>query len=148
MRGDIWFLAQLFVQPEVHSLGIGGALLAPSESVRRDANGARVFSVVSTAQPVSQSLYMRHGMFAIGIGYRMTGELEPLRQLPDPDATKKTIVDCGRWQDSIAKLDRDVVRGGAAAGPCVVPRRWRIGGDPGELRADARRRTRRLRVRG
>ncbi len=107
VRGDIWFLAQLFVQPEVHSLGIGGALLARAK-VYGEARGARVFSVVSTAQPVSQALYMRHGMFAIGIGYRMTGDLAPLRQLPEPAATKKTIVDLGVWQDSVAKLDRSV----------------------------------------
>jgi hypothetical protein len=36
----------------------------------------------------------------------MQGELEPLRSLPEPDATKKHIVDCSGWQDGIAALDR------------------------------------------
>lgn len=108
VRGDIWFLAQLFVQPEVHSLGIGGALLARAKAYG-EARGARVFSVVSTAQPVSQALYMRQGMFAIGIGYRMTGELEPLRKLPEAAATKKHIVDCSGWQDGMADIDRQVL---------------------------------------
>ena len=107
LRGDIWFLSQLFVQPEVHSLGIGAGLLKRAQKYGRE-NGARIFAVVSTAQPVSQSLYMRHGMFAFGIGYRMTGDLEALRALPEPDGNKKRIVDCSGWQDQIAALDRDV----------------------------------------
>ncbi len=107
VRGDIWFLSQLFVQPEVHAMGIGAALLGRAQQYGRD-GGARVFSVVSTAQPVSQSLYMRHGMFAFAVGYRMSGDLEPLRNLPEADASKKRIVDCSGWQDQIAALDRDV----------------------------------------
>ncbi len=107
LRGDIWFLSQLFVQPEVHGLGIGAGLLGRAQRYGRD-NGARVFSVVSTAQPVSQSLYMRHGMLAFAVGYRMSGDLEALRALPEPDVSKKRIVDCSGWQDQIAQLDRDV----------------------------------------
>lgn len=107
LRGEIWFLSQLFVQPEVQGLGVGSGLLDRAQQYGRD-GGARIFSVVSTAQPVSQSLYMRHGMFAFGIGYRMTGDLEPLRALPEPDGTKKRIVDCHGWQDCIAELDRAV----------------------------------------
>ncbi len=106
-RGDIWFLAQLFVQPEVHGMGIGAGLLGLAQQYGRD-NGARVFSVISTAQPVSQSLYMRHGMFAFAIGYRMSGDLEPLLKLPEPDANKKRIVDCSGWQDRIADMDREL----------------------------------------
>ena len=105
LRGDIWFLAQLFVQPEVHGIGIGAALLGHAYEYGVG-NGARVFSVISTAQPVSQSLYMRYGMFAFAVGYRMSGELEPLRKLPEADATKKRIVDCSGWQDPIAEMDR------------------------------------------
>ena len=105
LRGDIWFLAQLFVQPEVHGMGIGASLLGHAQQYGRD-NGARVFSVISTAQPVSQSLYMRQGMFAFAIGYRMSGDLEPLLKLPEADASKKRIVDCSGWQDRIADMDR------------------------------------------
>jgi GNAT superfamily N-acetyltransferase len=107
LRGDIWFLSQLFVQPEVQGLGIGAGLLGRAQQYGRE-NGARIFSVVSTAQPVSQSLYMRHGMFAFGIGYHLTGDLEPLRALPEPHSAKKRIVDCSGWQDRIADLDRAV----------------------------------------
>ncbi len=105
LRGDIWFLAQLFVQPEVHGMGIGATLLGHSYEYGV-ANGGRVFSVISTAQPVSQSLYMRRGMFAFAVGYRMSGDLEPLRKLPEADASTKHIVDCAGWQDRIAEMDR------------------------------------------
>ena len=107
LRGDIWFLAQLFVQPEAHGMGIGAALLGHARQYGIE-SGARIFSVISTAQPVAQSLYMRHGMFAFAVGYRMSGDLEPLRKLPEADASKKRIVDCSGWQDQIAALDRDV----------------------------------------
>lgn len=107
VRGDIWFLSQLFVQPEVHGRGIGDGLLERAQRYGR-ANGARVFSVVSTAQPVSQSLYMRHGMYAIAVGYGMSGDFEPLLVLSEAAASKKRIVDCSGWQDRMADLDRAV----------------------------------------
>ena len=72
VRGDIWFLAQLFVQPEVHALGVGQELLRRSMQYGRD-RSVRIFSVVSSTSPAAQALYMRSGMYAIGIGYRVTG---------------------------------------------------------------------------
>jgi hypothetical protein len=51
---------------------------------------------------------MRAGMYAVGIGYRMAGPLEPLLRLPEPDAKTKRVVDCSGWQDRIAELDRTV----------------------------------------
>jgi hypothetical protein len=71
-------------------------------------NGARVFSVVSSTSPVAQSLYMRSGMYSTGIGYRLSGPVEPLLRLPEPDANRKRVVDCSGWQDQIAKLDAQV----------------------------------------
>lgn len=105
VRGDIWFLAQLFVHPEVHAIGIGQELLrrAYDYGVER---GAGVFSVVSSTSPVAQALYMRAGMFAFAIGYRLSGSIDALLDLPQPDGNKKTIVDCSGWQDRIADLDR------------------------------------------
>jgi ribosomal protein S18 acetylase RimI-like enzyme len=107
VRGDIWFLAQLFVQPEMHSAGIGQELLRRSHAYGVE-RGARVFSVVASPSPVAQSLYMRLGMYAIGLGYRLTGPIAPLLDLADADASKKRIVDCGGWQDKIAELDAEV----------------------------------------
>ena len=106
-RGDIWFLAQLFVQPEVHAHGLGQELLRLAIEAGR-ARGARVYSVVSSTSPVSQSLYMRAGMFAIGIGYNVSGPVDALRALPAPDGNRKIVVDCSGWQDRIAALDAEI----------------------------------------
>lgn len=107
VRGDIWFLAQLFVLPEAHSAGIGEQLLSAAYAYGQ-ANGARVFSVVASSSPVAQSLYMRRGMFCRGLGYFISGPIEPLLTLPESDGNRKRIVDCHGWQDRIADLDRAV----------------------------------------
>jgi GNAT superfamily N-acetyltransferase len=109
-RGDIWFLAQLFVQPEVHAKGAGQELLRRAMDAGR-ARGAKVYSVVSSTSPVAQSLYMRSGMFALGIGYRVTGPVEALLTLPIPAGDQKLVVDCAGWQDRIAELDTAVYGG-------------------------------------
>jgi GNAT superfamily N-acetyltransferase len=102
-RGDIWFLAQLFVQPELHGLGAGQGTLERSIRAGRK-RGARVLSVVSSTSPVSQSLYMRQGMFAIAIGYRMSGPIASLRALPDPPREWRTADPSGHG-DAISELD-------------------------------------------
>ncbi len=107
IRGDIWFLAQLFVQPDVHALGIGAALLKRAQDAGREA-GARIFAVVASSSDAAQSLYMRHGMFAAGIAYNLAGSVDALRALPPPDGNRKLVVDCYGWQDRIATLDADV----------------------------------------
>ncbi len=109
-RGDVWFLAQLFVQPEVHAKGAGRELLRRALDAGR-ARGANCFSVVSSTSPVAQSLYMRAGMFALGIGYRVSGPVDALLALPPPSGNQKHIVDCDGRQDAIADLDTAVYGG-------------------------------------
>jgi len=105
VRGDIWFLAQLFVHPDVHANGIGKELLRLAMDHGRT-EGCRTFSVVSSTSPVAQSLYMRAGMFAFAIGYRTGGPVEPLLDLPEPSSDLVTVNGCADWQDQIAALDR------------------------------------------
>ena len=107
VRGDIWYLGQLFVQPEVHGLGIGREVLHRAQEYGR-ARGARVFAVVSSTSPVAQGLYMRAGMFPLGIAYHIGGPVEALRALPEPSGSRKRIVDCEGWQERIGVLDRAV----------------------------------------
>jgi predicted N-acetyltransferase YhbS len=109
-RGDIWFLAQLFVQPEVHAKGAGQELLRRAIEAGR-ARGASVLSVVSSTSPVAQSLYMRAGMFALGIGYRVSGPVATLLSLDEPSGEQKLVVDCAGWQERIAELDTAVYGG-------------------------------------
>ncbi|MEX0749918.1 MAG: GNAT family N-acetyltransferase [Dehalococcoidia bacterium] len=107
VRGEIWFLAQLFVQPEVHTRGIGRELLRLAQDYGRR-RGARVFAVVASSSPVAQALYMRSGMFGIGTGYRVTGAVSALLALPEPKANRKRVVDCSGWLDRIAEIDREL----------------------------------------
>jgi ribosomal protein S18 acetylase RimI-like enzyme len=107
VRGDIWFLSQLFVQPEVHGSGIGHELLRRTQQYGRD-RGATIFSVVSSRSPSAQPLYMRAGMFAIAAGYRMTGPVAPLLKLPHPNGARKRMVDCEGWQDRLSEMDIEV----------------------------------------
>lgn len=106
-RGDIWFLSQLFVLPEVHGLGVGAGLLERAMGDGRR-NGARVFSVVSSTSPVAQALYMRNGMFGIGIGYQVHGPVAALTSLPSPAAGRRSITDFDGWQERIDQIDRVV----------------------------------------
>lgn len=104
VRGDIWYLSQLFVQPDQHSHGIGHELLRRAQAYGRE-RGARVFSVVASTSPAAHGLYMRAGMFAIAIGYRMSGPLEPLLELP---AGVAELTAASGREDEIAALDREV----------------------------------------
>ncbi len=106
-RGDIWFLSQLFVLPEVHSLGVGASVLDLAMDYGRR-NGARVFSVVSSTSAGAQALYMRAGMFGIGIGYQVNGPVSALTALPAPGASQRIAADVGGWSDRIGELDRAV----------------------------------------
>lgn len=107
LRGDIWFLSQLFVQPEAHGIDAGRLLLDRALEYARERR-ARIVSVVASPSFVAQSLYMRAGMFARGIGYRVTGDPKALLALPAPDAARKRIVDCSGWIERIGDLTREV----------------------------------------
>jgi ribosomal protein S18 acetylase RimI-like enzyme len=61
--GDVWFLAQLFVEPAQQGRGIGNELLKLTlEHARK--SGARYKALITfTFNRVSQGLYIRHGLF-------------------------------------------------------------------------------------
>lgn len=104
VRGEIWYLSQLFVQPDQHGHGIGRELLGRAQAYGGE-QGARVFSVVATTSPAAHALYMRAGMLAIGVGYRMSGPLAPLKELT---AQGDDVTSAEGRDDDIAALDREV----------------------------------------
>jgi predicted N-acetyltransferase YhbS len=107
VRGDVWFLSQLFIQPDQQGHDIGTELLRRAQQYAHD-RGARVFSVIASTSLAAHTLYMRVGMFATGIAYRMSGPLEPLLALPRAAAGTREAADLSGWQDGIADLDREV----------------------------------------
>lgn len=62
---DLWFLAQLFVRPDVQTKGVGRELIAKTleHAVMRHA-GARAL-ITFAFNRASQGLYMRHGLYPV-----------------------------------------------------------------------------------
>src|SRR3954449_7356125 len=61
--GDVWFLAQLFVDPAQQGRGIGNELLKLTLGHARKAGAAHKALITFTFNRVSQGLYIRHGLF-------------------------------------------------------------------------------------
>ncbi|WVT76126.1 GNAT family N-acetyltransferase (plasmid) [Sinorhizobium chiapasense] len=61
--GDVWFLAQLFVDPARQGQGIGNQLLERTLEHARKSGAAHKALITFTFNRVSQGLYMRHGLF-------------------------------------------------------------------------------------
>ncbi|MDG4897205.1 GNAT family N-acetyltransferase [Mesorhizobium sp. WSM4976] len=61
--GDIWFLAQLFVDPGRQGHGIGNTLLERTMQHARKSGAVHRALITFTFNRVSQGLYMRHGLF-------------------------------------------------------------------------------------
>jgi ribosomal protein S18 acetylase RimI-like enzyme len=60
--GDIWFLAQLFVDPAQQGRGIGNELLKLTLEHSRKSGAPHKALITFTFNRVSQGLYMRHGL--------------------------------------------------------------------------------------
>lgn len=60
---DVWFLAQLFVDPARQGQGIGNGLLERGMEHARKSGAAHKALITFTFNRVSQGLYMRHGLF-------------------------------------------------------------------------------------
>jgi GNAT superfamily N-acetyltransferase len=100
--GDLWFLAQLFVDPAEQGRGLGNGLIKLTLDHARKSGAAHKALITFTFNRVSQGLYMRHGMFPRtpiyffdAVRLRMKEKLHapPLRGVPidGGDATMKTL---------------------------------------------------------
>jgi ribosomal protein S18 acetylase RimI-like enzyme len=100
--GDLWFLAQLFVDPARQGLGIGNELIKLALEHARKSGAAHKALITFTFNRVSQGLYMRHGLFPRTPVYFFEAARErlkerlskrPLRNVPidGSDATVATL---------------------------------------------------------
>jgi GNAT superfamily N-acetyltransferase len=93
-RGDAWFLASLFVRPDVQARGVGSALL---DAVWGDFPQRR--TLTDAIQPVSNALYGRRGLTPSTPVLAFTGrprvragtELEPTTADTDVTATLRAV---------------------------------------------------------
>jgi GNAT superfamily N-acetyltransferase len=104
VRGDLWFLAMLFVDPSSQRNGVGAALMDRAQ-VGRGAPGAvvpgpddplgtgirRWGMCTDSAQPVSNALYARRGMVPRLPIWRLSGEVRRPWALPDLPATLELV---------------------------------------------------------
>jgi len=112
VRGDWWFLADLFVLPEAQGLGIGGRLFELA------ATGAPPGAVRATAtdslQPISNTLYAHRGLLPrevfVGFGGRPREglQLPPLGRLEPEDLTVASIPELREIDAAASGLDRGV----------------------------------------
>jgi len=61
--GDLWFLAELFIAPDMQGRGIGAELLRRTLDQAARAGATERALITFTFNRVSQALYIRHGLF-------------------------------------------------------------------------------------
>jgi GNAT superfamily N-acetyltransferase len=61
--GELWFLAELFVSPRLQGRGLGNQLLQRTLQHAQKAGTTKKALITFTFNVVSQSLYIRHGLF-------------------------------------------------------------------------------------
>jgi ribosomal protein S18 acetylase RimI-like enzyme len=107
VRGDIWYLSQFFVMPSAQSLGAGGGVLDRAFAYGRE-RGARINAVTSSQSTVAHALYARCGMYARGLGYALSGPVEPLRALPSIASDRERFDAYAGHEADFARLDAAV----------------------------------------
>jgi ribosomal protein S18 acetylase RimI-like enzyme len=103
--GDVWFLAQLFVDPAQQGRGIGNELLKRTLDHARKSKAVQKALITFTFNRVSQGLYIRHGLFPrIPIYFLDAGENE-LGELPESRLRSLPIDDAFTHMKKLAEID-------------------------------------------
>lgn len=104
--GDVWFLAQLFVDPARQGEGIGGKLLERAMVHARQSGSAHKVLITFTFNCVSQSLYIRHGLFPKMPIYIFHAAREQIAQgLPEPSLQAVAIDASPATMEKLAEID-------------------------------------------
>jgi GNAT superfamily N-acetyltransferase len=106
VRGDLWFLAMLFVDPASQATGVGKALMDHAQAARDvEPGGPRVPGpddpldsgirtwgmCTDSAQPISNALYAGRGMTPRIPVWRLSGEVRRWAALPPPPPGTEAI---------------------------------------------------------
>ncbi len=104
--GDLWFLAELFVAPDQQGRGIGNELLERTLEHARKAGATKLALIAIAFNRVSQTLYIRHGMFPRLPIYNFSVAREKLpRRLPRPQLRGVPLVDSAADRRHLARID-------------------------------------------
>ena len=107
VRGELWFLSDLFVLPEAHGKGIGGALLQRCLAGGM-AHGARIRAVASSGDPAAQALYIRAGMVPRFPLFGIKGAVRGLCDLPAARQKIARATATATWIRKLGDLDEIV----------------------------------------
>jgi ribosomal protein S18 acetylase RimI-like enzyme len=108
--GDVWFLAQLFVDPAQQGRGIGTELIKLTLEHARKSGAAHKALITFTFNRVSQGLYMRHGLFPkMPIYFFGAARERVLSGLPDAPLSRLVIEDTAAHMKTLAEIDARAV---------------------------------------
>jgi ribosomal protein S18 acetylase RimI-like enzyme len=104
--GDVWFLAQLFVDPAQQGRGIGNELLRLTLEHARKSRAVHKALITFTFNRVSQGLYIRHGLFPRTPVYFFGAARERVAAgLPKTALQGIAIEDTGAHMKSLSEID-------------------------------------------
>ena len=104
--GDVWFLAQLFVDPARQGRGIGNELLKRTMEHARKSKAAHKALITFTFNRVSQGLYIRHGLFPrMPIYFFDAARERVLEELPEPPLRSVAIDGSAATMQRLAEID-------------------------------------------
>ncbi|MGY5801484.1 GNAT family N-acetyltransferase [Rhizobium sp. LEGMi12c] len=104
--GNVWFLAQLFVDPARQGQGIGNELLERTMEHARKSGAAHKALITFTFNRVSQGLYMRHGLFPKMPIYSFSVARERVsRTLPEPRLHAIPLDTGGTAMENLVEID-------------------------------------------
>jgi ribosomal protein S18 acetylase RimI-like enzyme len=108
--GDLWFLAQLFVDPAQQGRGIGNELLKLTLEHARKSGVAHKALITFTFNRVSQGLYIRHGLFPkMPIYFFGAARERVMAGLPDAPLRSIVLEDTAAHMKSRAEIDAHAV---------------------------------------
>lgn len=104
--GDLWFLAQLFVDPAQQGHGIGNELLTRTLEHARKSRALHKALITFTFNRVSQGLYIRHGLFPKMPIYFFSAMRERVMQgLPRPPLRSIAIDGSAATMEKLVEID-------------------------------------------
>ena len=111
-RGGVWFLAMLFVAPDLQGRGVGRALLEQVLPSPADRRVLAMGTATDSGQPISNALYAAYGIVPRMPVWRLIGRAvhpEALEQLPSDITVHVLGPGTTEVPDDVHRIDREVV---------------------------------------